>query len=123
MAEKQCKRVRGVLCDVLDLTAQHLGQDTPIGRIASWASGTRVEAWAPAGATEDMGKGGPNETQPGNQLPGGHEYADASLYNVNIHPLTRCGIKAVIWFQGEHNVVLHFSRGEYASVFSSLIRR
>lgn len=38
-----------------------------------------------------------------------------------IHPLTRYSIRGAFWFQGEHNVVTHSSREEYACAFGAMI--
>lgn len=101
------------------LSAKHISEmlwgDAPFGLIwASWG-GTRVEAWAPEAATKKACPSAaamPAETGP---------QKFSVLYNGMIHPLTKYSIRGAFWFQGEHNVVTHSSREEYAhlSLFSS----
>ena len=100
------------------LTAKHISEmlwgDAPFGLIwASWG-GTRVEAWAPPASKTACPAAAA-------MVPEGGPQNYSVLYNGMIHPLTRYSIRGVFWFQGEHNVVTHSSREEYACAFGAMI--
>lgn len=99
--------------------ARHLHRElnVPIGIIdASWG-GTPAEAWTPAAGLQKLGY--TKELEQAANLPQkADQKVPTRLYNGMIHPLRKCRIRGVIWYQGEGNAG---RADKYRELFSTMI--
>jgi sialate O-acetylesterase len=78
-----------------ELLKDHKLADLPIGLIDSSFGGTTCEGWIPHAALSDFSPAELHDSMFG--------IKPAALYNAMIAPLGHCGLKGVLWYQGESN--------------------
>ncbi len=94
-------------------------ENVPVGLIGSYWGGSRIEVWTPASAFvgTDLAKTGTAATRPG--------LIDGSIagryYDTMVAPMAGFGIKGMIWYQGESNL-LETNNKDYLQKFSLLAR-
>ncbi|MEW7847606.1 sialate O-acetylesterase [Massilia aurea] len=85
---------------------------SPVGLIdASWG-GTRIEPWTPVAATGAASDTGGSETR---------QYTPSAIYNGMVAGLVPFGLRGVIWYQGESNIVDGEDPASYTSRMEALV--
>lgn len=86
----------------------------PIGLIGSYWGGSRIEVWTPMSAYEEteLAKTGTATTRPG-VIDGSQA---GKYYNKMVAPMAGYGIKGMIWYQGESNL-LEVNNKDYLEKF------